>query len=200
MDIREKPPYMFPSPIVDYFFRWRWWAAWVVFVPIIATLLALAIVTATSLWQVVGSFCGGLFFWTLFEYFMHRFAFHFEGKSTALQHMHYVVHGMHHAYPTDPTRVIFPPFSSIGVGILIAGLFFLALPLTWALGVLAGFVLGYVFYEYIHYAVHQLKGKQAWFFKRKRHHLLHHHNEEYRDKNFGVTTELWDRVFNTFKL
>lgn len=198
MDINETPPYMFSSATVDYFFRWRWWAAWLAFIPVTVGLFVYALTIATSMVAVTVSFFIGILFWTLFEYLMHRFTFHFIATTPRLKHLHYVIHGMHHAYPTDPTRVIFPPFASAAIGILIAFVMYLLLPLTWAMGAFSGFILGYVFYEFMHYATHHIKWKFSWFYKRKRHHLLHHHNGDFRDRNFGVTTSLWDRVFNTY--
>lgn len=198
MQVHGKPPYMFASPTIDYFFRWRWWAAWLVFLPIGGAALFLAVQFAVNLF-LVATFVGvGILFWTFFEYVMHRFCFHFVGKSQRLQHMHYVVHGMHHEYPTDPLRVIFPPFASAIVGALIAGIFLVLLPLSLAFATTTGFVIGYVFYEFMHWAAHHVKWKHPWFYQRKRQHLLHHHNDQFREKNFGVTTSLWDKVFQTY--
>jgi sterol desaturase/sphingolipid hydroxylase (fatty acid hydroxylase superfamily) len=144
------------------------------------------------------TFVAGVFLWTFFEYLMHRFMFHVFSHVAGLKHMHYVIHGMHHVYPTDPYRVIFPPFMALAVGALLAGLMALILPTPWFFGTISGFVVGYCWYEFVHYASHHIKWKTAWLKRLKRHHLLHHHNEAFKDKNYGVTTVLWDRVFNTY--
>lgn len=199
METSNKPPYMFASAAVDYFFRWRWWAAWVAFLPVAIGAFVFAFVNSQQWLTVILSFGIGILTWTLFEYFMHRVIFHYEGNSATLKRMHYVVHGMHHVYPTDPMRVIFPPFSSAIVGSFIAALFFWLLPIVWAAAVFSGFILGYVVYEFMHYGAHHIKWKQRFFFNLKRHHLLHHHNSHYQSMNFGVTTTLWDRIFGTYK-
>lgn len=188
---------MFSSAKVDYFFKWHWWSAHVTFLPLAAVLLFLAF-SGLPLGQAVLSMIAGIFLWTLFEYSMHRFLFHLTGDSPFLKHFHYVVHGMHHAHATDPLRVIFPPFLSVITGALVAGFLALTLPLYWFFGVYASFIIGYTWYEFMHYADHHIKWKYPWFKRLKRHHLLHHHSSEYRGKNFGVTTILWDKVFNTF--
>lgn len=190
---------MFSLPVVDYFFRWRWWAALVAFLPACLLLLVYAKLGPMAAWlTLIPSFLSGALSWTLFEYVMHRFLFHAIGHAPSLKHLHYVVHGMHHAYPTDPTRVIFPPFASVIVGSGLGGLIYLLLPTTWSIGFFAGFVAGYLGYEFIHYASHHIKWKWAWLKRLKRHHLLHHHSMGSKNKNFGVTTTFWDRVFNTY--
>jgi sterol desaturase/sphingolipid hydroxylase (fatty acid hydroxylase superfamily) len=198
MDISKKPHHMFSFPAIDYFFHWRWWVAPVVFLPLVFLLLGYTIFSFFALVPTVCAAVLGMISWTFFEYCMHRFCLHFIGSTPKLKHLHYVVHGMHHAHPTDPVRVIFPPFGSVIIGAAIALLFFALLPLLWALSGLAGFIVGYVWYEFMHYASHHIKWKSAWFMRRKRHHLLHHHSGEFKNKNFGVTTSLWDHVFNTY--
>ena len=199
MDTTSKPNYMFSQPGLDFFFHWRWWAAPLVFVPmIIASILLGFFFAHVSLTVVFITFVVGLLFWTLFEYLMHRFMFHVLARVSGLNHFHYVIHGMHHEYPMDPYRVIFPPFLSIIVGSGIAGVLALILPQSWFFGALAGFMTGYCWYEFVHYASHQIKWKNMWLKRLKRHHLLHHHNEAFKNKNYGVTTVLWDKVFNTY--
>lgn len=197
MDISKNPPYMFASKKVDYFFKWHWWSAPLLFLPISALLLSFALATL-ALAQAMLAQVLGLLLWTLFEYSMHRFLFHLPSKSAVMEHFHYVVHGMHHAHATDPMRVIFPPFLSIAFGLLVGVVFILLMPLFWALGVFSGFIIGYTWYEFMHYADHHIKWKLPWFKQLKRHHLLHHHSSSYEGKNFGVTTSLWDKVFKTF--
>lgn len=140
----------------------------------------------------------GILCWTFSEYMMHRFIFHFIGEQPWLRHLHYVIHGMHHAYPTNPHRVIFPPFLALGLGGTFLGLFVLILPIPIAFTLMSGFCLGYCWYEFVHYANHQIKWRSQWLKKLKRHHLLHHHSGAFGNKNFGVTTVLWDRVFGTY--
>src|SRR6476619_6462652 len=50
-------------------------------------------------------FISGMFFWTFFEYIMHRFVFHWVGENAMAQRIVYVVHGNHHEYPRDRERL-----------------------------------------------------------------------------------------------
>ena len=58
-----------------------------------------------------------------------------------------------------------------------------------------GFMLGYIFYDEIHYATHHAPMKFGWWQKVKHHHVLHHYHDP--DKGFGVSSPLWDVVFGT---
>ena len=60
----------------------------------------------------------------------------------------------------------------------------------WKPSILAGIVAGYVVYSYIHSCLHQ--GIKLG--KLRELHVQHHQRP---DRNFGVTTLLWDRVFGT---
>jgi sterol desaturase/sphingolipid hydroxylase (fatty acid hydroxylase superfamily) len=199
MGIANKPNYMFRRPPLDFFFQWRWWAAPLIFIPIALALFitGLSLTHLTVSKALITCFLG-LFLWTFFEYLMHRFLFHGLSKIPRFNHVHYIVHGMHHVYPTDPRRVIFPPFMGLIIGGLIALMVYFILPSSWFFGTMAGFIVGYCWYECMHYASHHVRWKGFWLKRLKRHHLLHHHNEAFKDKNYGVTTVLWDRVFNTY--
>lgn len=198
METMNHPPYMFSIKAVDYFFQWRFWTAPLLFVPVAAGFFYYALSMQANLVTTLASFVFGIVAWTLFEYLMHRFTFHTIARYASLKHVHYVVHGMHHAYPTDPVRVIFPPFFSAAVGSLIGVLMFLIAPVFVASSIFAGFILGYSWYEFMHYASHHIKWKMTRFKNLKRHHLLHHHSMSSKNKNFGVTTVFWDRVFGTY--
>jgi len=53
---------------------------------------------------------------------------------------------------------------------------------------------GFVFYGIVHHAHHHFHFKNRWYRKLRAHHFVHH---QYTDVNFGVTTRLWDRFFDT---
>ena len=63
--------------------------------------------------QLMIAFLIGMFYWTFCEYYMHRFIFH--GEETWLPNnnfafaFHFITHGLHHAYPMDRYRLVFPP-------------------------------------------------------------------------------------------
>lgn len=60
----------------------------------------------------------GLFVWTLVEYVLHRFVFHFVPKGNFGQRMHFIFHGVHHDYPNDAKRLVMPPSVSVPLALL----------------------------------------------------------------------------------
>ncbi len=126
--------------------------------------------------------------WTLAEYLVHRFVLHHIPLFSK----------MHFEHHDDALDLIGTP--------TLMSLFFLTvtvfLPLTYVAGThialcsMAGFLTGYISYVGVHYAVHH-KGSGGFKFMRKlkRQHAVHHHGTS--EYNFGVTTDIWDRVFRT---
>jgi sterol desaturase/sphingolipid hydroxylase (fatty acid hydroxylase superfamily) len=144
-------------------------------------------------WQTVVTYFTGIFFWTLFEYLAHRYAFHYEGESYLAKRFHYIIHGVHHENPRDKHRIMMPPVP----GLLIISLFFAVFYLMlgkYSFAFTAAWVNGYLFYSYIHYQVHVAKPVRALKFLWT-HHALHHYQQE--DKAFGVSSPFWDYVFGT---
>ena len=58
-----------------------------------------------------------------------------------------------------------------------------------------GFILGYLMYGTMHYAIHAWNPPFKWMKSLWRNHHLHHYKNE--GKGYGVSTTLWDRVFGT---
>ena len=64
-----------------------------------------------------------------------------------------------------------------------------------ATGVVMAFTwLGYIGYCAMHHMIHHARWNNRLFLDLRRHHLLHHAKN---DVNWGITTDLWDRVFRT---
>lgn len=138
-------------------------------------------------------FLAGMLTWSLFEYLMHRFLFHMTTHGPRADRWVYTMHGVHHEYPRDKERLFMPPVPSV----LISSLLFLLsyLIMGWnALGFFPGFLLGYLIYGSMHYAIHAFVPpkflKALW-----RNHHLHHYKEP--DKGFGVSSVLWDVILGT---
>ncbi|MEO7960120.1 MAG: fatty acid hydroxylase, partial [Ginsengibacter sp.] len=58
-----------------------------------------------SVFTIAVVFILGIFFWTLFEYLMHRFVFHWAANSERGKKFTYVLHGNHHKFPRDKQRL-----------------------------------------------------------------------------------------------
>lgn len=136
----------------------------------------------------------GLFAWTLFEYAMHRFPFHFESKQPIVSQLVYLMHGNHHADPNDGLRNLMPLLVSIPISALVWGtcLALLGAAGTW---VFLGWISGYVMYDLVHYACHQWPMQGRLGSALKRHHMRHHYVDE--TGNFAISAIFWDRVFGS---
>lgn len=142
----------------------------------------------------------GLFIWTLAEYTLHRFIFHFEPRTPWQERLSFLFHGVHHAQPRSKTRLVMPPTVSIPLGLLFYALFYLIVGVAldaahWLAPLFGGFILGYLLYDLSHYAMHHWRMKRGYFKTIRRHHMLHHGKTP--NQRFGVSSPLWDHVFGT---
>ncbi len=139
-------------------------------------------------------FAGGLLFWTLFEYALHRYLFHLEVDHRIAKWLVFVIHGNHHANPGDPLRDLMPLSVSLPVSAIVwsscAALFGAAG--TW---IFFGWIVGYVTYDAIHYACHHGEMRGRLGSALKRHHMRHHHVDD--TSNYAITAIFWDRVFGS---
>ncbi len=146
-----------------------------------------------------GAFGAGVVLWTLVEYLLHRFAFHFPRRGPVSSTVALLVHGHHHHYPADPRRIVATPAQSLSLFVLLgAALWFLfgvVAAHAFVAPTLAGTVLGYLGYEWAHWSAHHRRPRTAWGKVLKRHHLEHHHRS--RDGQWGISTTVWDHIFQT---
>jgi len=136
----------------------------------------------------------GLLVWSLFEYAMHRYLFHWSRDWRPLQWFVFLIHGNHHANPNDPLRNLMPPVVSLPIaGLVWSGcVALIGAPGTW---LFLGFISGYVAYDMLHFACHQLPMRGRMAAALKRHHMRHHHVDEHG--NYAILGIFWDRVFRT---
>ncbi|MEP5764795.1 MAG: sterol desaturase family protein [Halieaceae bacterium] len=137
----------------------------------------------------------GIFTWTLAEYCLHRFLFHYPAKSKLGKWLVFLFHGNHHHDPKDKTRLVMPPAGAIPIMAALYLLFGLVIPQPWIEPFCAFFIIGYLVYDYIHYATHHfpMRNRAAKFLKH--YHLKHHFSGE--GGRYGVSSPMWDRVFGT---
>jgi len=146
-------------------------------------------------WSSAAWFAGGLFAWTLVEYVLHRFLFHWTPPGRWGARLHFIFHGVHHDYPNDRLRLVMPPVVSLPLALLFFALYWHILGAPAVYPFFAGFVSGYLCYDMMHYAVHHLHGKHPLWQRIKQHHMLHHFQQP--NKGFGVSNPFWDIVFQT---
>jgi sterol desaturase/sphingolipid hydroxylase (fatty acid hydroxylase superfamily) len=137
----------------------------------------------------------GILVWTFAEYTLHRFIFHFPAKSKFGKKIHFIFHGVHHDYPSDSKRLVMPPSVSIPLAILFYYLFYLLFGNVLVAPFFVGFIVGYLFYDMTHYAVHHFNIHNKFWLALKKHHIRHHY--ENPALGFGVSSPLWDEIIGT---
>jgi len=193
---KDESARIFKSDFLELFTHVHWSVPIILYLPVVAYCVYRAAVnpdlTTTA---IVAMVVAGLTFWTLTEYLLHRFVFHYEPTSTWGKYLHFMMHGVHHDYPNDSKRLVMPPSVSIPLALLFYGLFTLILGPAYNLPFFGGFIMGYIFYDEIHYATHHAPMKFGLWQKMKHHHVLHHYHDPGR--GYGVSSPLWDYVFGT---
>ncbi|HMO61912.1 MAG TPA: sterol desaturase family protein [Ferruginibacter sp.] len=191
---------LFKNKYLEFFTKTHPLVIWGMYLPLIIFLLYYSnAVKSLGMLSVFLSFFAGILFWTFFEYIMHRFVFHLIAESERLQKVVYVMHGNHHEYPRDKERLFMPPLPSLILASVIFGTMFLMATLigvtVFVFSFFAGFMLGYLMYGTMHYAIHAWNPPFKWMKPLWRNHHLHHYKQQ--ERGFGVSSTLWDRVFGT---
>lgn len=168
-----------------------------IFVPVTIYSTYLAFNAGIGFIKYTELFILGLFVWTITEYIMHRFVFHLKPNENWewAKRLHFIMHGVHHDYPSDAKRLVLPPSLSIPLATGFYFLFKWILPADNVFGFFPGFILGYLFYDISHYAMHHFNFKSGLFKKIKQHHMLHHYQDP--DRGYGVSSPLWDKIFRS---
>lgn len=196
MRASPESPRMFQSDFLDFFTRTPWWFVPVLWLPVVAISFGWGLRgVGLPLGASVLVFLASILLWTLTEYLLHRFVFHWVPKASWGETFHFFAHGVHHQWPSDRYRLVMPPAVAFTLGPMFFGLFWLALGGTWTFPAFSGFILGYVVYDCTHYALHHLRWEHPLFKRLRAHHMNHHFNHP--NTRFGVSSPLWDRVFGT---
>lgn len=184
---------LFKNPVLEYFSHIHPATPVIVYVPVIIISLYFAFIDTNPYYSVIMFLCGVLL-WTFTEYSIHRWVFHYMPKSEWGKKIHFLVHGVHHDYPRDSTRLVMPLLVSIPLAVAFYFLFKTVFS-EYYLSIFSGFVFGYVAYDSIHYATHHIPMKKGIGRFLYIYHTRHHYED---DKTaYGVSNPLWDYVFMT---
>lgn len=188
---RRGPVRVFRAPILDGFTRTPPWSPFVVYLPVVGALLD----RAGGGWVSTGlAVAAGWLVWSATEYAMHRFLFHLRPRGDASRVVLFLVHGHHHAFPEDRTRLVATLPQSASVFALLGWSF-----RAWSHGhswaLLAGAMVGYLAYEAVHWTAHHGAPERRLGRWLRNHHLRHHH--EAPTARFGIGSPLWDWVLGT---
>ncbi|HVD38526.1 MAG TPA: sterol desaturase family protein [Solirubrobacterales bacterium] len=191
--LSASPP-LFKSDFLNFFSRVHPAIPAAIFLPVVVAMEWIGVDRGYAAWQLALLTLAGVGVWTLTEYWLHRLVFHWEPDNAFGRRMHFIIHGVHHDHPNDKMRLVMPP----SVSIPLAALFFLgfrALLGDAAYPLFAGFLLGYLFYDYTHYYLHHFVPRSD-LGKQLREQHMRHHFQDHRF-GFGVSSPLWDVVFGT---
>ena len=192
---------MFDADWMDFFSRVDYRVPLAIFVPVILYYLFQSVfILHLSIFYIVPLIAFGIFVWTLTEYNLHRFVFHWCPPGEIGKRLHFMFHGVHHDYPRDSKRLVMVPVVSIPLAILFYTMFrflfnyFFGMPELVA-PFFVGFVIGYLIYDMTHYALHHVNFKSKFWLDLKQHHMIHHYTDPHN--GFGVSTKLWDHIYRT---
>jgi dihydroceramide fatty acyl 2-hydroxylase len=194
-DSLRASPRMFDNEVLDRLSRVHPIVPPLIFGPVIVLMATLAFEGLSPL-RALLAIIGGYLFWTLTEYGIHRFVFHFEPDHPVGARFHWIIHGVHHDHPNDPMRLVMPPSVSVPLAALFVLGFYLVLgsPSCWGVG--AGFLVGYLAYDMLHYALHHFRPRGRVGKRLRELHMRHHFQDD--DRGFGISAPWWDVVFRTF--
>src|SRR3954471_23652227 len=170
--LKASPP-MFESRFLDRFTRVHPAVPLVIYGPVVIALAILA-VHRDGWWDTAGLVLVGYAVWTLFEYWLHRIVFHFEPQEGIGAKLHWMIHGVHHDHPNDPMRLVMPPAASIPLAVVVIGGIWLAAVAGHGPAIGAGFLIGYIVYDEIHYALHHHVPKSRLGKRLRELHMRHH--------------------------
>lgn len=187
---------MFKSDMLEGLSKVHFTVPLFIFIPIIGFFVYLSFSEGEAILSFFGYLAMGLIVWTITEYILHRFIFHYVPKAQWALRIHFIFHGVHHDYPRDRMRLVMPPSASLPLATLFYFLFSLFFTVKAHLyAFFPGFLIGYLVYDMLHYAMHHYNFKSGLMKKIKQHHMLHHYQDE--TKGFGVSSDLWDKIFRS---
>ncbi|UOE48839.1 sterol desaturase family protein [Mucilaginibacter sp. SMC90] len=188
----EESVRMFKSGLLEALSKVHFTVPIYLFLPVIIYCCYRSAASAMLWWEYPPVLIIALIVWTLVEYVMHRYVFHFELPGTIGRRLHFIIHGVHHDYPSDRLRLVMPPSLSIPLAFGFFSLFRALLPARYFWFFFAIFLVGYLVYDIGHYAMHHFNFKSGIFKKIKQHHMRHHYQEP--EKGYGVSSPLWDHI------
>jgi sterol desaturase/sphingolipid hydroxylase (fatty acid hydroxylase superfamily) len=203
IDHSETPIRLFKSNFLEFFTHISPVTVILIWLPAVIFFLVRGFLVSTTTgfpWQILLGFLLGVFLWTLTEYLLHRFVFHFRARSPWQERIIYLFHGIHHHQPQIKTRLVMPPVVSIPLAAALYALIYLIWAILlkapqWVDLLAAGLILGYLVYDMIHYATHHFPMKRGYLKFLRKYHMQHHFKTP--GQRFGVSSPLWDTVFRT---
>src|SRR5579859_3425183 len=125
---RPETTRMFENETLERFSRIHPSTPFVVWLPMAAIMIYRSAARHDLAWVgIVGMFLAGLFAWTLSEYLLHRWVFHWTNDTARGRRIHFLLHGVHHDFPNDRDRLVMPLPTSVPLAVIFYVLFYLLL-------------------------------------------------------------------------
>jgi sterol desaturase/sphingolipid hydroxylase (fatty acid hydroxylase superfamily) len=186
---------LFKSPVLEKLSRTHISVPLAVFFSYSAILLYWSVAnTALPAWLTIALFFTGMVFFTWVEYLMHRYVFHMEVYNQSREKLQYVIHGVHHEYPKDKTRLAMPPLLSITISTILLLILRVVMG-DYVFAFLPGFLCGYALYLSAHYVIHAYQPPRNFLKYLWVNHGIHHYKNG--EMVFGVSSPLWDYIYGT---
>lgn len=193
------------------------------YLPLVGFMLWRSFAGGLGVLATAGLFVAGVAAWSIIEFLLHRYVFHeiadeeierrvarrvreLDPDEPVVPALHgwrekfyFVAHGVHHEFPSDPSRLVMPPSVSIPLAVVFYVLFRGLLGAAPTPGFFAGFLVGYLVYDSFHYAIHFIRpggSVEAAMYRLGKGHMRHHFADNTKD--YGVSSPFWDLVVGTF--
>jgi hypothetical protein len=165
----------------------------------LSTFLFLYGYTSEDSWlRIVAKVSGGIFYWTFYEYSIHRYFYHWRPANHLLRQIVESFHIVHHRHLEDLEVLNAGPLLAVILTLLFgAPLFLITRDLKTTSMIMFGTTVAYYVYEWVHYTLHLRKFERGPLAYMQRFHLGHHH--ENWNTRFGVTNPFWDILFRTHR-
>lgn len=141
--------------------------------------------------RTAAAFATGIVLWPALEYGLHRVLAHTVTFKNKFRTEH-LKHHAHRDYFVAGADKLLAAVPSAG-GMFLAAWALAGAPAAAAFS--AGFLLSYLFYEWVHKRFHTHAPPHALGLRLRKHHFIHHFADP--RSNHGVTTTLFDHVFGT---
>ena len=151
----------------------------IAWLPVALGMIYLGARQSISLPTLAARAAAGWLCWTLAEYALHRWVFHWEPRNARLNRLMRPIHKVHHEL-LEWDRVVAHPLFASPLALAFFGLFWLLLGMRVALPFFGGFTLGYLTYELIHFRTHYARASTRWARALR-------HNARGRDGILGLT-------------
>lgn len=172
------------------------WSMLLFIIPIESVLFFLIKEEGVRITRLLAAIPFALIYWSLIEYLIHRFYFHWIPKNQILRSITGSFHLYHHENPKD-LEVINTGWVTGVIGTFFHFFIFLyAFRLTFisALEMTFALIIIFYIYEWVHYLVHQNVFSNPILKYLQNFHLTHHISPR---KNYGQITPIWDYLLGT---